>query len=73
MYYNRAQLSEMCLWTLNNFIISDPKYIVLCIEKGLCKAITHSLDKIIKKTPELLSELMWSLNYLTGCNSDEVV
>eukprot|EP00347_Sterkiella_histriomuscorum_P013623 403364010 len=71
MFFNRVQLSEMCLWTLNNFIIADPKYIIVCIQEGLCKAIVHTMDKIQKKTPELMSELLWCLNYMT--NSEDVV
>lgn len=40
------------------------------IEQGICKAITHTLDKIQKKSEPLLTELMWSIYYLIDSKDD---
>lgn len=71
IYFNRVQLSEQCFWTLNNFLIADGQYSLLCIEQGLCKAISHTIDKIQKKSEELMSEMMWCIHYLTR-NDDQI-
>ena len=62
--FNRVSLCEKCYWTINNFLLSDRSCTPVLIEQGICKAILSNHDKIKTKSPELLAELFWTLNYL---------
>lgn len=45
--------------------MTDVSFNQHCIQQGLCKAIATTIDKVKNKSEELLSELYWSIHYLT--------
>jgi len=73
IFYKRLHLSEQCFWTLNNFLIADKSLAPALINSGLCKAIVTSLDQIKAKSPEFLSEIFWTLNYLMDFDEHTVL
>jgi hypothetical protein len=45
-------------------LLGDRAITPLLLHNGICKAIYVTLEKIKSKSPELLAEMFWTLNYI---------
>lgn len=68
----RAELSEQCFWTINNFLLSERSLASPLIQFGICKSIKKTFEDIKNKSIELLTEMFWTLNYLLDFDESSV-
>ncbi len=71
--FQRVLISEQCFWTLNNFLLGDRTFTPVMLQNGICKAIFITLEKIKTKSPELLAEMFWTLNYILDYDEMSVI
>ena len=75
IFYCRQELIEVCLWTLNNYLIAEPGVYLEALvgESMVLKAVWTVWDKIKKRSEEMMSELLWLIFYISESVSPQVI